>query len=323
MKKKRASKTARRPASRKVRIKKQRRKPAVLRRTLSQINYEHWWRQHPCWNEVHALCLDEQKAAVFYEAYRRCPSLQDAWLKGIRGPKAMTDFGWQMFTATVLDHLLQTWIQLPLSLRKAIIIQQLPKMLPPVGYSVWPSEPFFFDPQAIPPKDDFETQEEYDEHWRPETPKQFHQRCRNFAATVIMIPPEDDALHLLKDLKRLVDDGFVLVAIDSRSREAFNYAIQFLERRLKRSRSYRAADLYWNWPKTAGPIPAEEGLFEDKSILAEWQAIGKRVKRSKGGDVVLESNVFKFQELCKGLESYDKTGTPSDLMKRLRSGLKG
>jgi hypothetical protein len=327
MKKKRGSKTARRkrPTSRKTQIKKQRRTPAVVRRTLSQINYDHWWRDHPCWSKKNGLCRDEQKAAVFFEAYRRCLSLQDAWLKGLSGPRAMIELGWQVFTASVLDHLPQTWIQLPLSLRKAITIQQLPEMLPPVGYSVWPSEPFFFDPQAIPPKDDFETQEEYEEHWRPEMLDQFHERCRNLAAKIITVPSVkyDDGLPFLKSMNRLDAEGFVLVAIDNKSREAFNYAIQFLERRLKGSRLYRGADLYCDRPKNTGAISAGEGLFKHKRILAEWRAIGKRVKRSKGGDVVLESNIFKFQELCKGLESCDKTGTPSGLMLRLRSGLKG
>jgi len=326
MKKNRGSKTARRkrPTSRKTRIKKQRRKPAAVTRTLSQINYDYWWRHHPCWTKADGLCRDEQKAAVFFEAYRRCQSLQDAWLKRVSGPQAMVKWRWQMFVATVLDHLPQTWIQLPLFLRRAITIQQLPEMLPPVGYSVWPSEPFFFDPQSKPPKDDSETQEEYEERWRPETKEEYHERCRGIAAKIVMVPSRrpKDAIVFWQSMRRLADDGFVIAAIDYKSREAFNYAIQFLERRLKKSRLYRAADLYWAWPKTA--IPQRGELTERaKRIVAEWRAIGKRVKRSEGGDVVLESNVFKFQELCKGLESYDKTGTPSDLMLRLRSGLSG
>jgi hypothetical protein len=303
-----------RPTSRKSQTKKQRRKQAVVERSLSDINYKWWWRKHPSWSEVGALSLDEQKAAVFYEAFRRCQELKDAWLKGISGPKAMVDFGWQMFTATVLGNLPQTWIQLPLSLRKAITTQQLPDMLPPVGYSVWPSEPFFFDPQAIPPKDDFETQEEYDEHWRAETLEQYHERCRNLAAKIIVLPPMDDASDdsssFLKDLHKREANGFVLVAIDNKSHEAFNYAVQFLQRRFKSRRSYRAADIFWRWPENT-----DRGC-----IVAEVKAIGKRVKKNKDGQtVILEDKVFNFRELCKELEGYDKTGTPSDLMKRLRS----
>jgi hypothetical protein len=268
------------------------------------------------------LCKDEQKAAVFYEAYRRCKALQDAWLKGKSGAKAMVTSRWQIFVATVLDHLPQTWIQLPLFLRKAITMQQLPEMLPPVGYSVWPSEPFFFDPQAIPPKDDFETQEEYKEHWQTETRDQFHERCRNLAAKIVGVPPVQlrHAGPLLHELKKLADDGFVIVAINNKSAEAFNYAIRFLQRNLKRERSYRIADLFWQWRKRAdAKIEESEGI---QRAWAERRAIGKRVKRADGGRLILEEKVFNFRELCKGLEGYDETQTPSNLMKRLRLGCK-
>ncbi len=324
MKRKRGFKTARRkrPTSRKNRIKKQRHKPAVVKRILLQINYDHWWRDHLCWIKADGLCRDEQKAAVFFESYRRCQSLRDAWLKGVSGPQAMFKWGWQMFTATVLDHLPQTWIELPLWLRRAITIQQLPEMLPPVGYFVWPSEPFFFDAQAKPPKDRSDTQEDYKKHWRRETRKQFHERCRTLVAKIITIPSGShvEERRFLKFMKRLADDGFVLVAINNKSREAGNYAIQVLQRTFKGRRSYRDADTYWRWLEKAEAIRSEDKPFE--RIPVEW-AIGKRVKQTKNGPIVLEEKVFNFRELCKGLESYDKTGTPSELVLRLRSGLSG
>jgi hypothetical protein len=328
MKKKRGSKPARRkrPALRKTQSKKQRRNPTVVRRSLSQINYDHWWQKHDYWNVATTLSRDEQKAAVFYEAYRRCPVLQHAWLKRVSGPQAMVKWRWQTFVATVLNHVPQTWIQLPLFLRRAITIQPLPEMLPPVGYSVWPSEPFYFDPQSKPPKDDSETQEEYEERWRPETKEEYHERCRGLAAKIVKVPSRgpEDAIVFWQSMSRLADDGFVIAAIDNKSREAFNYAIQFLERKLKGSRRYRVADLYWRWPDKAadlGQLRQREAIGENNGIWAEWRAIGKRVRKSEGRDLVSESNVFNFRELCKGLERYDETRSDSDLMSRLRLGL--
>jgi hypothetical protein len=118
----------------------------------------------------------------------------------------------------------------------------------------------------------------------------------------------------------LTENGFIIVAIDHKSAEAFNYAKQFLERSLKGKRSYRIADLFWQWPQKAdAKIEDYEGI---QRIWAELRAVGKRVKKDKGREVIPEEKVFRFGELCKGLESYDKTGTPSDLMKRLRLGYK-
>jgi hypothetical protein len=315
LKKKPSSKTARsdRPTSRKTRVKKQRRKPAVIRRTLSQINYDYWWREHRYWNDATTLSRDEQKAAMFYEAYRRCQTLRDTWLKGISGAKAMFDFGWQMFAATALNHLPKTWIQLPEWLRKSITMTQLPEMLPPVGYSVWPAKPVFY-----------KENKQYKEK-RELTPgelaelERYHERCRDLAAKIIVVPPKDGSpLQLLKQLQRFDSEGFLIIAIDNKSSHVFNYAIRSLQRRLKGRRSYRIADLYWQWPRDAD---AMQNVEESQSIQrAEWRAIGKRVKKGKGGGIILEEKIFNFQELCKGLESYDKTGTPSDLMKRLRLG---
>jgi hypothetical protein len=223
----------------------------------------------------------------------------------------MVDLNWQLFTATVLNNLPQTWIELPLSLRRAITIQHLPEMLPPVGYSVWPSESFFFDRQTIPAKDDSETQQEYEEHWRPEMPDEFHQRCRNLAASIVTIPPvrDDNAFRLLKNLGRLAEDGFLIVTIDNKSSEAFNYGIQFLQEcRLKARRSYRNADLYYQ----------SSGHPDATKNVGELRAVGKRINKAGGGEIIQEEKIFNFQELCKGLESYYETENPSDLMKRLR-----
>src|SRR5262249_49194512 len=130
--------------------------------------------------------------------------------------------------------------------------------------------------------------------------EQYHERCRNLAAKIIVVPSKDDSpLQLLKQLQRLDSEGFLIIAIDDKSSEAFNYAIQFLvQRRLKGRRSYRTPDLYYQWHRDPDAM----------KNVGEWRAIGKRVKKAKGGGIIQEEKVFKFQELCKGLESYDKTG---------------
>ena len=295
-------------SSRKQRTKKRKRKrSAIPKRSISDLNYDHWWLKHPCWKDATALSRDEQKAAVFYEAFRRHPKLKDAWLKGIRGAKAMFDFGWQMFTGTVLNNLPKTWIELPEGLRKGVIVNQLPEMLPPVGYSVWPSEPVFNRPKNKLAPSELAELEKY------------HKRCRNLAAKIITIPSAkyDTGFHFLKSMNQLAANGFVLVAIDNKSREAFNYAIQFLRQGFKGKRSFRGADIYYRWPEKA---QASYSMVEPCEVIeAEPRAIGKRIKKTQQGDVILESKVFEFQELCKELASLDEAKNDSELMERLNA----
>jgi hypothetical protein len=279
------------------------------------------------------MSLDEQKAAVFYEAYRRVPEIRDAWLKGISGPEAAWRFGWQPFVASVLIHLPKTWLELGWA--KNPFLQKLYEMLPPRGYSVWPAQPEFGKKKKDLTPDELKTLEAY------------HKRCRKLAAEILIIPPlneQSGGLGFLKHVTKLSDAGFVLVAIDNKSREAFNYGIQLLQRCFKTRRSFRAADIYYQFPEKPLPVRSLDedyarGYTWDKVskmskaqrlgvamaeqaqvVHAECLAINKRrKKRGKGhADLILEEKVFEFQELCKGLESFDDTGEPSDLMRRLR-----
>ena len=310
--------------------KKWQRKKAKQTRSRSEINYTHWWRTHPVWKEETALSLDEQKAAIFYEAYRRVPEIRDAWLKGIRGPEVAYRLGWQSFVAVVLIHLPKTWLELGSA--KNFLCQNLAEMLPPVGYSVWPAQPEFRKKKQELTPDELKRLEAY------------HERCRKLTAKIPVIPPltEQHALSFLKEIRKLSDAGFVVVAIDNKSRETFNYGIQFLQRRLKDRRSFRAADIYYKFPQQKQPpplLPDDEYTWEKVSKLsqaernslawrmaeqtetlhAECRAIGKRRKKRKGqADVIPHEKIFEFQKLCEELESFDETGEPSDLMRRLR-----
>lgn len=323
--------------------KKAKAKPA---RSLSEINYSPWWRTHQVWNDATAMSPDEQKAAVFYEAYRRVPKIQDAWLKGIRGTEAIWRFGWQIYVANVVQFLPKTWLELGWA--KNVFLQYLPEMLPPVGYSVYPAKPEFKDKDGNKKKkkdltpDELKTLKDYDERRRKLAVK--------FPVVPLMNPlmNEQDALPFLKQITKLSDAGFVLVAIDNKTREAFNYGIQLLQQYFEDRRLFRTADTYYEFPKETLPVPSADddsarGYTLDKiskmskvqrdalgaafaqqadadAIHAICYSIGKRrKKRGKGqADLIVEQRIFEFQKLCKGLESFDKTGTPSDLMKLLR-----
>jgi hypothetical protein len=91
-----------------------RRKQKQIKRDLSQINFssQHWWKQQP-WKEQFINSakthLEEQKAAVWYEAARRRPEVQEAWVKGqfLFGAN-----GWQHFTGWVVQNLPKSWPEL-------------------------------------------------------------------------------------------------------------------------------------------------------------------------------------------------------------------
>jgi hypothetical protein len=308
-------------------------KKGVIRRGV-RPDFSHWWLKHPCWIDGTALSRDEQKAAVFYEAFRRRPEVQDAWGKGIRGPKAMHAFGWQKFTAIVLMHLPRNWLQLSDSLRRAIVTE-LPEMLPPIGYSVWPTEPLCAD---VPERD--RTPDQASEM------KAYHERCRRLAARMIFVPQAVDqhiGLRFLKELRGLADSGFLLFAIDNKSQEAFAYGFQFLQglqTQLKDRLSFRAADLVYSFP-SVGPgeeLPSwakwkklgkakREALVgssaqdEKRWVSSTIQVMGKRKKKRKtvgSREIFMEEKLFNFQTLCKGLAEFDSTGNQSDLMLRVR-----
>jgi hypothetical protein len=339
---------SKRKRARPARARSRRKKAEVKQaRSLSKINYRHWWREPAIWNGETSMSLDEQKAAVFYEAYRRVPAIRDAWLEGVSGPAAAWHFGWQMFVASVVQYLPNTWLELGWA--KNSFLQYLPEMFPPVGYSVYPEKPEFNDKDGNKKKKEELTPDEL------KALNAYDKRRRKLAVKFPVIPSvnpslnERSALPFLKELKKLSDAGFVLVAIDNKTSEAFNYGIQLLQRYFKGKRSFRTADIYYEFPKEALPVPSlnadyARGYTWDKvskmskaqrdalgaamaqqsdatAIHAVCYGIGKRQrKRGKGQtDVLSEGKVFEFQKLCKGLESFDKTDVPSDLMKLLRS----
>jgi hypothetical protein len=84
----------------------------------------------------------------------------------------------------------------------------------------------------------------------------------------------------------------------------------------------------YTWDRVRKMSKAERDLLgaamaqqaDADAVHAVAHAKGKRrKKRGKGqADLIVEEKVFEFQTLCKGLESFDKIGEPSDLMKLLR-----
>ncbi len=85
----------------------------------------------------------------------------------------------------------------------------------------------------------------------------------------------------------------------------------------------------YTWDKVRKMDKAQRDLLgaamaqraDANAIHAIYYGKGKRQKKHKGqADVILGEKVFKFQELCKELESFDKIGSPKPrgLMERLR-----
>ena len=66
------------------------------KRDLTQIRFPHWWKERTFIQRLteNQISIEEQKAAVWYEAARRSTEVQKAWLEG---KFLFGDNGWQAF----------------------------------------------------------------------------------------------------------------------------------------------------------------------------------------------------------------------------------
>jgi hypothetical protein len=188
-----------------------RRKKKQIKRDLSQIKFPHWWKDSAFIQRLaeDKIPLEEQKAAVWYEAARRRHEVQEAWVKGqfLFGAN-----GWQNFTGWVVENLPKSWPELDGITKGGLIKSSYsPWSVPPAGYSTFPSdeaEQIKVSMQVLHLPEAFE----------------------NF----------DHAKRHLEYVRKFVDAGFKIVAVDNKTKQGIRYACKAIEA-LKRS--VRKADV--------------------------------------------------------------------------------
>ena len=308
----------------------------LSKRDLSQINFQgqHWWGNGHIFQPRTAkdgtfqrkIAVDEAKAALIYEAMRRRPEVRQAWVEGKFGIGAD---GWQNFVGFVVMNLPKSWVELEEVTRRTLLKTVLsPFFIPPRGYSTFPD-------------------------------KSAPEKCRQAAMCIFRVPPSDDAglaVAFVKCARKLADAGFLIVAVDNKTKQSIHYALQAIE---VEPRSYRSNELlevripqlsqeeqaerdrFWEqWPAMKQKFDAEREASciklskEDEERITELFVnsvlIGGHVnprevvthmvtnKRMRKGHVV-ESRTFSFVKICREFEDLDSGKiSQSDFVGRLR-----
>lgn len=316
------------------------------KRDLSQINFssQHWWKQQP-WKEQFTnsakTSIDVQKAALIYEAMRRRQEVQQAWLDG---KCLFVVSGFQDFTVWVINNLPLSWPELD-EITQGGIIQSMhsPWFIPPRGYSTFPE-----NPERAPGK----LKGEKRRQWEAETKerrKVAAKRCQKAALQVLHLPEASESSDRLKAFvehaQKFLDAGFVIVAVDNKTKQGIRYAceaIEALPRSIRkadlklervaylpsnisdsdkkemeekhRQRTFTKQDLDEIWRKYASPTSDPH---------APWHKVEgvhsvALHKRERGGNLV-EEKLFHFENLCRDLERMDSGRSPKgDFVQRLR-----
>ena len=271
----------------------------TAKRQLSEIKFTHWWRKKRGLTRA-GMEIDEAKAAMIYEAMRRRPEVQQAWLEG---KFMLRDNGWPNFVIFVVQNLPTPWIELD-TMTKQTFIECIagPWFVPPKGYSTF-----------------------------PETNKA---EQRKAALQVLRLPATDDpdeALAFVKHARLFEDAGFLVMAVDNKTRQSVRCAGQAIE---ALSRSFRKADMkeviVHKLPRNISAADSEkmerkqrQGNLTQKdfdkvwakyrqptsSLNAEWHVTAEvrqlitDKRQRKGG--LIESKRFDFLRICRELEDFD------------------
>jgi len=196
-------------------------------RDVSRIDFrsQHWWgdaeifKRHtkPGGTFGRDMEIEEAKAALIYEGMRRRPEIQQAWREG------KFSFGannWQYLTGWAVNYLPLSWLELkdlyPMAAAGFAEAVLSPHFVPPIGYSTFPG-------------------------------KSAPEQCEEVCANLLRLPEKDDpdeALAFVKRVRRFADSGFVLVAVDHKTKQSDAYALRALKKILAKSpRTFRKADL--------------------------------------------------------------------------------
>ncbi|HEY3862123.1 MAG TPA: hypothetical protein VGO59_09565 [Verrucomicrobiae bacterium] len=290
--------------------------PPHSARNLSQLNFaaQHWWKDRAFIQRLAEgdISIEEQKAAVWYEAARRRPEVQQAWLEG---QFSLMANGWQFFTNYVVNYLIQSWLDLD-TIQKASLIHVSygPWSVPPEGYSTFPTH---------------------------------QEQQRKVAVQVLKLPDKNDAdaaQRFVEHARQFADNGFVIVAVDKKQKQAIRAACAAIE---ALPPTFRKADfeqyVVYGVPPNISQADEQELKQKEKegtltnqymdelwrkypppptnNLSAPWHKIAEgreRVlhKRARKGKAI-EGKKFNFESICHELEAFD-TGCVSDFVNAVR-----
>ena len=286
-------------------------KQPQIRRDLSQIKFTHWWKNTSFIERLtkNQIPIEEQKAAVWYEAARRRPEVQRAWLEG----QSLTgDNGWQYFTGWVVTNLPRSWPELePVTKRSIIKSSYSPWSVPPAGYSTFPTN-------------------------KAEQMK--------VAMQVLRLPEKfesfDGAKKILEYARKFVDAGFEIVAVDKKQNQAVRAAFEAIE---KLPPTFRKADLkevmFYHLPPDISDSDRQKLVEKQKNGTLTKQDLDEPWKKwdlhspwhktatvqehvfhkRKRGEKLVEEKLFNFDQICRDFERLDSGLTPQgDFVHRLR-----
>jgi hypothetical protein len=286
----------------------------ITPRDLSQIRFSHWWKDRAFIQRLteNQIPIEEQKAAVWYEAARRRQEVQQAWIKG---EFLFNANGWQSFTGWVVNNLPKSWPELDDITKPGIIKSSYsPWSVPPEGFSTFPTD-------------------------KGEQMK--------VAMQVLRLPEKfesfDGAKKFLEYARKFVDAGFEIVAVDKKQNQAVRAAFEAIE---ELPPTFRKADLkeimFHHLPSDISDSDRQELAEKQKkgiltkqdldelwskyikptsNLHAAWSktaTVQERVfhKRQRNGKLI-EGIQFNFENICHQLESFDN-GTISDFINAVR-----
>lgn len=210
------------------------------------------------------MAMDEEKAALIYEAMRRHPEVQRAWLKK---QNLIGESGWQIFVGYVVIHLRQSWVELDEITRGAMReLIHSPWFVPPRGYSTFPD-------------------------------KSGSEKCRKAAMQVLRLPNPAESASAAQAFvtyaQKFVDAGFLIVAVDNKTKQGVRYAAEAIERL---QRSFRKADLIEiATPHLPADLPQAEidalekkrkkGTLTHVDISAAWRTHDERRRKREFQEV--------------------------------------
>jgi hypothetical protein len=283
-------------------------------RDLSQIKFPHWWKDSVFRKRFFAneIPIEEQKAAVWYEAARRRPEVQQAWLEG---KFSLVANGWQFFTNFVVNYLVRSWPELdPITKTSLIQASYGPWSVPPAGLSTFPTN---------------------------------KAEQKKVSMQVLRLPETNDpkaAQRFVEHARQFADNGFLIVAVDKKQKQAVRAACAAIE---ALPAMYRKADLeqvvIYRIPPNISPADEQalkqkqqQGALTSQYMEELWRKYPPKVtndfstvwnqiaegrervlhKRPRKGKVI-EGKQFNFENICRELEAFDN-GCPSNFVKSVR-----
>ncbi len=252
------------------------------KRDCSQILLVHWWfedarkKRFPASQE---RSIDEQKTALLYEAARRNPIVQKAWVDGYTSHCV----AWQPFIAKVLDTIKKPWSELcdtdvagRVVAERSYFLNEFPYLIPPRGYSFFPTILKLAKGSKGQEKDGLNAS---------------HNRAMNAAVRILNPPSVDNIegveLSFLNTLRQLKEQGFTILALDTKTQEARREAISKIK---TLPTTYRKQD-----------IELETSFLENGQVVIN-EVVKKRLRK----DILVEEKKFDYYALCLELAKLDE-----------------